>query len=133
MIWTALLLLFVGVPLMELALLLRIGEWIGAWPTFAIVILTGVLGATLAKLEGWRVMLRIQQDLEQGRMPAPYILDGVMILVAGAMLITPGFITDIAGFLLLLPPFRLLVKQWIRRKIEKKIRKDPIEVTYVEW
>ncbi len=133
MIWTVLLLLFVGMPLLELAVLLKVGEWIGAFPTFAIVILTGVLGATLAKLEGWRVMLRIQQELGQGRMPAPYLLDGVMILVAGVMLITPGFITDVVGFLLLMAPFRMLMKQWLKSKIEQNIRRDAIDVTYVEW
>lgn len=117
----------------ELALLLRIGDIVGPWTTLGIVVLTGLLGATLARLEGLRVAIRIQEDLHEGRMPAPYILDGVMILIAGAVLITPGFITDTAGFLLLIPPFRLFIKQWVKRMIEKRIRKDAIDVTYVEW
>ncbi len=133
MIWSILILLFIGLPLAELALLLRIGDIVGPWTTLGIVVLTGLLGATLARLEGLRVAIRIQEDLHEGRMPAPYILDGVMILIAGAVLITPVFITDTAGFLLLIPPFRLFIKQWVKRMIEKRIRKDAIDVTYVEW
>jgi UPF0716 protein FxsA len=133
MIFPALLVLFVVVPLVELALLIRVGEWLGMMPTLALVIATGVMGATLARMEGARVLTKMQKDLAVGRMPAPYILDGLMILVAGVLLITPGLITDAVGFALLVPTVRNVVKQWLRRVLEKRLRQDTVEVTYWEW
>jgi len=133
MIFPAMLVLFVVVPLVELALLIRVGEWLGMMPTLALVIATGVMGATLARMEGARVLTNMQKDLAEGRMPAPYILDGLMILVAGVLLITPGLITDAVGFALLVPTVRNVVKQWLRRILEKRLRQDTVQVTYWEW
>ena len=130
MYFSGLLLLFILVPMIELALLIEIGSLLGTWATVGLVIFTGVAGATLARIEGFRVLTNIQRDLAEGRMPAPYLLDGVMILLAAAVLITPGLLTDIAGFLLLLPAFRNVMKQYLRRKFEEKLRQSSGQVTY---
>ncbi|MBU0677618.1 MAG: FxsA family protein [Verrucomicrobia bacterium] len=129
---TYLMVLFVALPLLELMLLLRVGEIIGLGPTVALVIVTGVVGATLARIEGLRVILAIQKDMSEGRMPAVHLVDGAMILVAGAFLITPGIITDATGFLLLIPPVRAIIRKWVRGKMESRIHADYIEADYHE-
>ena len=129
----SLLALFVIVPLVELALLLRIGEVIG-WPgTLMLVVVTGVVGASLARWQGVKTLLHINQDLAEGRMPAPLLLDGLMILIAGAFLITPGVITDAVGFALLVPHVRNRLKSWARTYIEQRLRAGTIDVSYREW
>ena len=125
--------LFVVVPMLELALLLEIGEWLGAGATFGLVILTGIVGAALARMEGFRVVRQIQTDLSRGAMPAPLLLDGLMILVAGAFLVTPGVMTDAVGFLLLIPLTRSAVKKWLRHKFEGRLQQGAIDVDYKEW
>ncbi|MFQ5490285.1 MAG: FxsA family protein [Phycisphaerae bacterium] len=106
-----LILLFVALPLAELALLIRIGRAIDVIPTIALVAVTGILGAALARHQGLRSLRRIQTDLHQGIMPAAEMLDGLMILLAGAVLVTPGVITDAIGFALLVPPIRTFVRK----------------------
>lgn len=132
MIFTVLLALFIVLPLVELGLLLEIGRDLGTGPTIGIVVLTGLVGASLARWQGLKVLSHIRRDLEQGRMPAPRLLDGLMIIIAGALLVTPGLITDFVGFLLLVPAFRGLVKAKVRRYLEQKMRADVIDVTYWE-
>ena len=112
-------LLFTVIPLVELYLLIKVGEVIGALNTILLIIATGLLGAFLAKLEGLRTLNQIQQNLNQGIMPAEELLDGVIILVAGLMLITPGIMTDICGFLLLVPQTRFAFKRWLRRRFDR--------------
>ena len=116
-----LILLFTIVPITELALLIRIGQYIGLGYTVGIVILTGVTGAYLAKMQGLIILRRIQQDVNQGVMPADKLFDGVLILCSGILLLTPGFITDIIGFMGLVPWTRNLFKRWLKRKIEDMI------------
>ncbi|MCB9852334.1 MAG: FxsA family protein [Phycisphaerales bacterium] len=101
-----LVILFIGLPLVDLWLLFRIGEWLTFVPTLACVILTGVVGAAIAKRQGISTIARIQQELAEGRMPTTQLGEGVLILLAAAVLITPGFITDAFGLLLLVPPIR---------------------------
>ena len=132
MIFSALLFLFIALPISELALLLQVGEWIGGMETLAIVVVTGVVGATLARWQGLSVIAQFHSDLNSGRMPAPLLLDGLMIIIAGALLVTPGLITDSVGFLLLVPAFRAIVKSRIRRYIESKMQTPSINVTYWE-
>ena len=114
---TRLLLLFTLVPLAELYLLFQITAW---WDspqyTFALIIITGVVGASLARWQGARTWFRLQQDLAAGRVPADALMDGVMIFVAGALLLTPGILTDVVGFGLLLPPIRALLKIRLRKR-----------------
>lgn len=103
-----LIILFIFLPLVDLWLLFRIGEWLTFFPTLACVILTGVVGAAIAKRQGISTIARIQNELAQGRMPTTELGEGVLILLAAAVLITPGFITDTFGLLLLVPPIRRL-------------------------
>ena len=96
-------LLFTIIPVIELAILIRIGSYIGALNTMSIVILTAVIGAYMVKSEGIGVMSRIQRDMQNGIFPAEEMISGMMILIAGALLLTPGFFTDILGFLMVFP------------------------------
>ncbi len=117
----ALIIIFTVVPAVELALLIKVGTIIGVANTLAVIILTGVLGASLARMEGFLVLSKIQRSLEQGVMPNNELIDGVMILVGGIVLLTPGFITDAMGFLLLLPPTRAIIKAIVRRAMKNYI------------
>ena len=117
-----LLILFIAVPLTELWLLqyLSSGSTLNFMATVALVIATGVLGAWLAKRQGLLAWRRIYDQFAQGRAPAAELLDGVMILLAGAVLITPGLLTDIAGLLLLIPRVRLHVGRWLVAWFKKR-------------
>lgn len=121
-------LLFIVLPLGELALLLRVGGLIGFWPTLGLVLLTGLAGAGLARRQGFRVMAVLQAELAAGRMPGRALLDGACILVGGALLLVPGFLTDTVGFVLLLPPTRALLLRILRRRIEAGIAKGTLQV-----
>lgn len=109
-----LMVLFVTIPLIEIALLVKLGEVMGFWPTIWLVILTGILGASLARQQGLTAYRKIQIDLAEGRLPASNILDGIMILIAGIVLLTPGILTDSIGFLLLIPFVRNRIKDYLR-------------------
>lgn len=124
-----LLLLFTIVPLVELYLLLTLGEHIGFWPTVAIVFTTGLLGAALAKREGLRVLRTYQATLMQGRMPEEGVLGAVLVLVGGVLLVTPGVLTDVVGVLLLVPPTRRFVATHVRRRIERSIQNGTVRVS----
>ncbi|MCA9401848.1 MAG: membrane protein FxsA [Candidatus Omnitrophica bacterium] len=121
-----LLLLFTLLPACELFLLIKIGSHIGAATTILIIILTGLLGAYLARLQGFLVLRNIQNDLNQGRIPSEELMDGVMILIGGIVLLTPGFITDTFGFILLMPPSRLIIKSLLKRKFHSMIQNGQI-------
>ncbi len=122
-------LLFTLVPLVELYLLIRLGTYIGAVDTIAIVIGTGLAGGLLAKSQGLAVLDRIRTELNQGRPPAESLFDGLLILIAGAMLITPGLLTDGLGLLLLIPWSRQAFKSWLKRKIQEKISEGEIHIS----
>lgn len=112
-------LLFAVIPVVELALLIQIGSIIGTFNTIAIVILTAITGAYMVKLEGIGVFSRMQRDMAQGIFPADELLNGVLILVAGALLLTPGFFTDILGFLMVFPGSREIIKKIVKRYLER--------------
>ena len=112
-------LLFVGVPLVELYLLIQVGSEIGALPTIALSILTAAIGTVLVRVQGFSVLLRVRDMLDRGDVPAIEVLDGALLLIAGLMLLLPGFITDALGFLLLIPPLR-------RRLILRFVRVVPV-------
>ena len=115
-------LLFTVVPIVELALLVWIGGQTAWWVPILIVIATGMAGATLWRWQGLRVLERIRGDMAAGRMPADALVDGLMIFLAGAFLITPGVITDSIGVALLIPPVRAVVKRlakaWFQRHVQ---------------
>lgn len=117
-----LLLLFVTVPFVEVYILIRLSTWLGILPTFGIVIITGIVGAALAKHQGLGVWQRIQAELSYGRMPGDALFDGVLVLIGAVLLLTPGILTDMTGFLLLIPPGRFVVKRYIKRWVGGKLQ-----------
>ena len=121
-----LILLFTLVPVIELALLIKIGQFIGVAMTVWIVILTGVSGAYLTKMQGLLILRQIQEKVNQGIMPADQLFDGLIILCSGILLITPGLITDVVGFLGLIPRVRNLLKLRLKRKIKQMIQQGQV-------
>ncbi len=113
-----LLFLFIAVPVIEIALFIQVGGVLGVWTTIALVLLTAIVGASLVRSQGLQTLLTVQQRLAQGQLPAQQILEGVMLAVAGVLLLTPGFFTDILGMLVLLPaPRAYLAKQLMSRVV----------------
>lgn len=100
------LLVFVAVPILEIALFIQVGGFIGLWPTLLIVILTAIIGTTLMRIQGMTALARLRSRLEARQDPTGPIADGALILIAGMLLLTPGFFTDTVGLLLLMPPVR---------------------------
>ena len=111
---------FTIIPIFEIYLLIKIGTIFGALTSIALVIFTGFLGAYLARLQGLLTLFRIQESLREGRMPSGELLDALLIGVAGLLLLTPGFLTDTIGFILLVPISRNVIKSWLRRQIEAR-------------
>jgi UPF0716 protein FxsA len=128
-----LLLLFTIVPLVELFLLIKIGGVIGVVPTIAIVVGTGVLGASLARWQGLAVLSRIQDEMAAGRLPTDALIDGLLVLVAAAMLLTPGLLTDTTGFLLLVPGTRATVRRLVAAAIARKAHLGEPDVIDAKW
>lgn len=110
-----LLLLLIIVPAMEIGVLILSGNTIGVIPTILLIILTGILGAALAKREGLNAIRTAQLQASQGQVPGSVLLDGICILVGGVVLLTPGFITDAMGFLLLIPQTRAIFKGFLQK------------------
>lgn len=123
-----LLLLIIIIPAMDIGLLLFSGKTIGVWPTLIFIILTGVIGAYLAKREGLQTIRRAQEQLRYGQIPGEAVLDGICILIGGTFLLTPGFITDLVGFLMLFPPTRKLFKFFMKNSFRKWIDKGKIKI-----
>lgn len=120
-------LLFILVPLIELAVLVLLGSIIGFWYTILIVIATGFIGALMAKRQGVKTLSRIRSNLEQGIVPSDELFQGALILAGGLLLLTPGLITDITGFALLLPQTRRLIGKVIISLIRRKIQSGQIQ------
>ncbi|HEX3019876.1 MAG TPA: FxsA family protein [Chitinispirillaceae bacterium] len=119
-----LILLFTILPILELFILLQIGTKIGAFSTVLIVIGTAIIGASLARLQGINTIRRIRQSLSEGKIPAEELLDGFLIFIAGLLLVTPGLLTDLTGFLLLIPISRNKLKLWIKKKMQQWINRS---------
>lgn len=122
-------LLFTLVPLVELYLLLLVGRLVGFWPTVAMVVGTGVLGASIAKREGLRVLNEYRTTISQGRMPEEGLLGAVVVLVGGILLVVPGVLTDLTGLLLLFPPTRRIVANKVRARLSAGMQKGTVHVT----
>ncbi|MGO1368623.1 FxsA family protein [Senegalia sp. (in: firmicutes)] len=125
-----LILLFTIIPIVELFLLFKIAEITSGLTTILLVILTGILGAYLAKSEGRLILMRIKTDLNRGQMPANELINGLCVLVGGALLLTPGIITDIIGFSLVIPLTRMAFKRYIKAKFSEKIRSGQVNFYY---
>lgn len=121
-------LLFVAVPLLDLALLVSVGERIGFWPTVGIVVATAAAGSWLARREGSAAWRRVQTKLAAGGVPGPELVDGLVILVAGTLLLTPGFLTDVVGLLGLFPPTRAVARKALRARFERAVREGSVRV-----
>jgi UPF0716 protein FxsA len=117
-----LLILFIVIPIIEIAILVKIGTLIGFWPTMLIVIATGILGATLTRIQGFLVLTRIRTELQMGRMPAEELIDGLLILLGGILLLTPGLLTDLMGFLMLIQWSRKLFKKWLGKRFRQWVQ-----------
>jgi len=113
------LLLFIAVPLAEIAILVKVGQQIGLLWTILIVILTAVIGTSLLRAQGFGVMARASEALASGKMPVEPVIEGLFLLIAGAFLLTPGLITDTVGFLLLIPIIRMAVARWTLHRLLK--------------
>jgi UPF0716 protein FxsA len=111
-----LILLFIVIPIAELYVILKVGDLIGILPTIALLVADSLLGSWLLKSQGGTVWRRFQETMQAGRIPHREVFDGVLVIFGGAFLITPGFLTDIVGVLLLLPPTRALVRRWLVRR-----------------
>lgn len=112
-----LLVAFITVPIVEIAVFIEVGGWIGLWPTIGVVILTAVIGTALLRQQGISVLFRIQENLEANKLPVRELFDGVCLVIAGAFLLTPGFVTDSLGFALFIPPVRQGIATWIGQKV----------------
>ena len=122
---------FTIIPFIEIYILIEIGSYLGAFSTVMIVILTGFFGALLARFQGIQTMLKVRESLSRGEMPAEELLDALMILLAGIVLLTPGFLTDLSGLLILIPGTRLILKRWLRKKFDEWINKNRIDVNFL--
>ncbi|MGP6088694.1 FxsA family protein [Antarctobacter jejuensis] len=112
-----LLLAFIAVPLIEIALFIQVGGAIGLWPTLGVVLLTAIIGTWLVRTQGQMAMLNLRRSFSQLEDPSEPLAHGAMILIAGVLLLTPGFFTDAVGFALLAPPVRTAVFNWARKRV----------------
>ncbi|MBU4227729.1 membrane protein FxsA [bacterium] len=122
MFFTKLLILFVIIPVTELYILIEVGKKIGSLTTIGVIILTGIIGAYLVKSQGFMILRKIQNDLNEGIMPGDSLIQGAIILAGGILLLTPGFVTDILGFIFLMPVSRSIVKKYLLKWLKGKIK-----------
>lgn len=122
MFFNKLLILFVIVPVTELYILIEVGKRIGGLTTISIIILTGIIGAYLVKGQGFMILKKIQSDLNEGIIPGDSLIQGAIILVGGIFLLTPGFVTDIIGFIFLIPVSRRVVEKYLLKWLKGKIK-----------
>jgi UPF0716 protein FxsA len=108
-----LLIAFIAMPLIEIAVLINVGGWLGLWPTLALIVLTAIVGTWMLRRQGFAVMTRAQQRFAEGKMPLDEIFEGFCLVISGALLLTPGFVTDAIGGLLLIPS----VRGWLYRRL----------------
>ena len=128
-----LILLFIFVPLTEIYLLIQVGTLIGAVPTLALIVLTAFVGVFLLRIQGLMTLAKIRQSMDQGELPAGSLIEGLILLIAGVLLLTPGFFTDVLGFVCLVPRVRLwLVSLLIRRFFVLHVRPHESQPIVIE-
>lgn len=125
-----LLLLFLLLPVVELGLLIQVDRLIGFGPTIALIVITGIAGSYLARREGIQTWQRLNARLAKGDLPGKELIDGVIILVAGALLVTPGVLTDLVGFLGLLPPTRGVIRRVLMRRFRSKLEEGSMQIQF---
>lgn len=121
-------LVFILTPIAELTLLIELGGMVGTLPTLAMIVATGIAGAALARRQGLQTLMRIRAETAAGRMPAGSLVEGVTILVAGALLLTPGILTDAVGFSLLVPAVRSRIRDWLGRRLARAVERSQAQV-----
>ncbi len=112
-----LLFLFIAVPIVEIGLFIQVGGMLGLWPTISLVLITAFVGASLVRSQGLQTLLTVQQRMLRGEMPAQQIVEGVMLAVSGVLLLTPGFMTDAMGMVVLLPAPRAVIAKYLMSKV----------------
>lgn len=122
-------LLFAALPIAEIALLVEVGRRIGAGPTLALVLVPSLLGATLARREGLRVLRDSQASLAEGRVPGEGLLGAALVFLGGVLLVVPGLISDAAGLLLLFPPTRRVVARWLSKRLERGLKSGSVHAS----
>jgi UPF0716 protein FxsA len=110
---------FIAVPIIEITVIIKVGGLIGAWPTVGLIVLTAASGAAMVRAQGFQILGRAQESLDQGQFPAEELFDGLNLMVAGILLLTPGFVTDALGLILLVPPLRRHIARWVWRQMLK--------------
>jgi UPF0716 protein FxsA len=132
-LFARLFLLFTLIPIIELALLLQIGQWIGVTPTIIGIVVTALIGAWLARREGTRAWREVRVSLTSGRVPGEALLGALAVFIGGAMLLTPGILTDVAGLVLLAPPSRSALLSALRRRLERRMMREAGEIEARFW
>ena len=112
-----LLFIFIVVPIFEIYLLIQVGGLIGGWTTILLVFLTAIIGTYLLRSQGMATLQKVKDSLQQGQLPTIALLEGIIILIGGASLLTPGFFTDTLGFICLMPIFRLMFIKWLSKRL----------------
>ena len=132
-----LILLFTIIPLIELYLLIQVGRYLGSFQTIMIVLITGIIGGLLARSQGLSVQRQIRVDLQNGIIPTDSLIDGFFILIAATLLITPGMITDVFGFILMIPFFRGWLKKRVKEILKRKFESGKFQYYFnrqsVNW
>ncbi len=123
--------LFTLVPLLELYLLIKVGSYLGAETTIGLIVVTGAMGALMARMQGFQVLMQIRDRHREGRVPTNELLSGGLIVVGGLLLVTPGLLTDAVGLALLLPFVRSRVVEWIKDFLRRKIEEGRVQI--VAW
>jgi UPF0716 protein FxsA len=124
------LLILALLPLLELYVLIKIGSYLGAFNTIALIIVSALLGLVLVRIEGLRTLHQIRQCTAQGIVPAEEMLDGVLIFVGGILFVIPGVLTDVAALVLLIPPTRNMFKRWLRRRFDRMVASGNVRLQY---
>ncbi|RZS80096.1 UPF0716 protein FxsA [Motilibacter rhizosphaerae] len=123
---------FLVVPIAEIAVIIRVGEAIGGWQTFGLLVLESLLGGWIVKREGRRAWRELRASLARGGLPTTELLDAALVLIGGTLLLTPGFLTDVVGFFLVLPPTRPLARRLAMRTITRRVARRA-ERTVAGW
>jgi UPF0716 protein FxsA len=122
--------IFISVPILELYLFLHVGAMIGVGPTIGLVILTGIVGSWMVRQQGLKTLSLIQQDLSSGKLPTQRLLSGLLIIIGGVLLITPGMATDVVGFMLMVPGNRRLIISYISKYFQQRINDGTIQQSF---
>lgn len=115
-----LVLVFIGIPLLEIAVFIEVGGMIGVWPTIGLTVATALAGSLMLRHQGLATLMRARAQMDRGELPARELFEGVCLVLAGALLLVPGFVTDAIGLMLFFPPFRRLLRLLIARHVAAK-------------